>query len=89
MNTWFHLAAILSGSTATIFYNGTVTGACAGMNVAAVVTVKRSNCYIDWYPDNADVMAYYDDAAIFSRALAQIEVAIVINSFFVVASATS
>ena len=74
LNQWTHIAATLSGNTATIYINGAVS---ATANVPVPVNVTRNNCYIgrsNWGVGDPDANALYDELRIWNVARTATEI---------------
>ena len=73
LNQWTHIAATLSGNTATIYINGTPAGT---STVPSAVNITRNNCYVgksNWNGDpNAE--AVFDELRIWNKAKTQSEI---------------
>lgn len=77
LNQWSHLASTLSGTTLSIYINGTLANSLSGSYTPMNVT--RTQCYIGKNPWDSSVnvsntVAYFDDIKIYNRALSQYEV---------------
>jgi len=72
LNQWSHIAATLSGTTATIYINGVAAGTSA---FSAPVNITRNNCYIgksNWGDPYAD--AVFDELRIWNTAKTATEI---------------
>jgi len=73
LNQWTHLAATLSGTTATIYINGIASGTATFSTPP--VNVTRNNCYIgksNWGDANAN--AIFDELRIWNTSKTQTEI---------------
>ena len=73
LNQWTHIAATLSGTTATIYINGIASG--TSTFGTAPVNITRNNCYIgksNW--GDAYANAIYDELRIWNTAKTQVEI---------------
>ncbi len=73
LNQWSHIAATLSGNTATIYINGVAAGTAT---VPTPVNIVRNYCYIgksNWQDPNAN--AIFDELRIWNVAKTQAEIA--------------
>lgn len=80
LNQWTHLAATLSGSTATIYINGIASGTA---NFTAPANVTRSNNYIgrsNWGWGDPAPDATFDDLRIWSVAKTEAEIIASMNN---------
>ena len=83
LNTWVHLTATLSGSSANIWYNG--NSQASGTFVTTVPSYTRTQCYIghsNYGGNDANVYAYYDDLMFFNIGLTQSQILTVKNAYF-------
>ncbi len=74
-NQWTHIAATLSGTTATIYINGVASGTSTFSTPPANVT--RNNCYIgksNWGGGDAYSNAVFDELRIWNTAKTQTEI---------------
>jgi len=72
LNQWSHIAATLSGNTATIYINGIAAGTA---EVPEALNVERQNCYIgksNWGDPYAD--AVFDELRIWNTAKTESEI---------------
>lgn len=78
LNQWSHIAATLSGNTATIYINGTAAGTAT---FPTPVNIIRNNCYIgksNWGDPNAN--AVFDELRIWNTALSPTQIQASMNT---------
>ena len=78
LNQWSHIAATLSGTTATIYINGVAAGTAT---FPAPVNITRNNCYIgksNWGDPYAN--AVFDELRIWNTAKTQAEIQASMNT---------
>ena len=80
LNLWYHLAFVLSGTTGSIYINGTFQNSGTQISPPAAT---RTNCYIgksnNVGASYSPVMGYYDDLMIFNKALSSTQVTYVMG----------
>lgn len=77
LGVWHHLAAVLQGYNQSLYLDGNLVGSVACSSSLIPKNVTRTQCMVgrsNWYPNEQDAYADYDELKIYSRALSLAEI---------------